>query len=222
MTPQAIQSLYASLMKGPGIGITLDVAVLAFIPMVFVLLTSFTRIVVVLSFVRTAVGVPTAPPNLVIVGLSLLLTLFTMQPVLGHLNAAALTPLVAGKVNIVQALVRAAPVARHFLASGTSQKTLGILMHAQGLASPKAVASVPFLTLALAFALSQLTLAFEMALIVYIPFLILDLVVSSILVSLGMMMLPPTVVSLPLKLLLFVAVGGWGLVAGSLLHMGHL
>lgn len=222
MTAAQLSHLLSAATQGPGVSLSLGVAAIVLLPMAFVLLTSFTRIVVVLSFVRTAVGVPTAPPNLVIIGLSILLTLFTMQPLLSHLDAVALTPLLAGKLNVIQAFLRAEPSIRTFLLSGTDQTTLGILYHAQGRALPAAPADVPFLTLALAFALSQLTLAFQMAVVIYLPFLILDLVVSSILVSLGMMMLPPTIVSLPLKLLLFVAVGGWGLVAGSLLHLGHL
>lgn len=222
MTASALSNLLSQAFKGPGVSLALSVGLVILIPAILLLLTSFTRIVVVLSFVRTAIGTPTAPPNMVVIGLALLLTAFTMEPILAHLNTVALVPLMSGKANPVQAAMLAEPIARKFLFSGTSQANLGILYHAQHLAMPKGPGHVPFLTLALGFIVTQLTLAFQMAVLIYLPFLLLDLIVSSILVSLGMMMLPPTMVSLPLKLLLFVAVGGWGLVVGSLLTMPHL
>ena len=136
-------------------------------------------------------------------------------------NHIALTPYFQGHLGLAQAIGRAKEPLRAFMMRGTTQSNLGILYHATHQALPKSPAAVPFLTLVTAFAISQLTSAFQIALAIYIPFLVIDLVVASILMSLGMMMLPPTVVSLPLKLLLFVAVNGWGMVVGSLLAMPH-
>jgi flagellar biosynthetic protein FliP len=207
-------------LAGPGMGLVLDVALIVLGTGLFLLLTSFTRIVVVLSFVRTAVGTPQSPPNMVIVALALVLTAVTMSPTLSQLNQVALAPYAAGHLTFTGAVQAAEGPLRHFLLAGTTPQNLGILYQATHAAPPRNPAAVPFLTLAAAFAISQLTLAFQMGLVVYLPFLIIDLVVASILMSLGMIMVPPTVVSLPLKLLLFVAVNGWGLVVGSLLASG--
>jgi flagellar biosynthetic protein FliP len=207
-------------LTGPGMGLVAAVAFIVLGTGLFLLLTSFTRIVVVLSFVRTAVGVPQSPPNMVIVALALVLTMVTMAPTFGQINRVALTPYAAGRVSFTTAVTRAEAPLRQFLWAGTTQQNLGILYRAEHQKPPSRPSAVPFMTLAAAFAISQLTLAFQMALLVYLPFLVIDLVVASILMSLGMIMVPPTVVSLPLKLLLFVAVNGWGLIAGSLLAGG--
>lgn len=211
-----VQALNQAL-HGPGIGLALAVGALVLLPGVLLLLTSFTRVVVVLSFVRTAIGTPTSPPNMVIVGLSLLVTAFIMQPVLSHIGQVAFMPYVQGHMSLAKAITATEGPARQWLVDGTLQQQLGILYQAQHLKAPASPASVPFVTLALGYTLSQLALAFQMAIIIYLPFLLIDFVTSSVLSSLGMMMLPPTVVSLPLKLLLFVAVGGWGMVVGTLL-----
>lgn len=208
-------------LTGPGIGLVLAVAAIVLGVGAFLLMTSFTRIVVVLSFVRTAVGTPMAPPNMVIVGLALVLTVVTMEPTLAALDRVALAPYAAGHISLVQAVARAEGPMRAFLLQGTTPQNLGILYHALHRAAPANPAAVPFSVLVVAYAISQLTLAFQMALMVYLPFLVVDLVVASILMSLGMIMVPPTVVSLPVKLLLFVAVNGWGLVVGSLIAQAH-
>ena len=218
--PLSLTGAVNQALRGPGMGLTIAVAFIVLGGGLFLLLTSFTRIVVVLSFVRTAVGVPTAPPSMVVVALALVLTAVTMSPTLSELNRVALSPYAAGHLSLTAAIAQPSGPMRRFLLAGTTQQNLGILYRATHLAAPKSAAAIPFMTLAAAFAVSQLTLAFQMALLVYLPFLIIDLVVASILMSLGMIMVPPTVVSLPLKLLLFVAVNGWGLVVGSLLAAG--
>jgi flagellar biosynthetic protein FliP len=218
---QLLNHLIDQALKGPGVGLTLAVAGVVLSVAAFLLMTSFTRIVVVLSFVRTAVGVPTAPPNMVIIALALVITLITMAPTFSAINRAALTPYATGHLTLLAAVIRAGGPMRAFLLKGTTQPSLGILYHALGQPFPKSARDIPFLYLVLGFSLSQLTQAFQMAVMLYIPFLIIDLVTASVLMSLGMMMLPPTVVSLPIKLLLFVAVNGWGLVVGSLLTGAH-
>ncbi len=218
----ALSHLVNQALKGPGVGLTLAVTGVVLAVAGLVLMTSFTRIVVVLSFVRTAVGTPASPPNPVIVALALVITGITMSPVLSEVNRVAVAPLIAGHLSLVGAILHAGAPMRRFLLKGTSRTSLGMLYHALKRPFPADPRRVPFMLLVLGFTTSQLTAAFQMAVTLYIPFLIIDLVVASVLMSLGMMMLPPTVVSLPIKLLLFVAVNGWGLVIGSLLGMGHL
>jgi flagellar biosynthetic protein FliP len=207
-------------LNGPGMGLVVAVTFIVLGTGLFLLMTSFTRIVVVLSFVRTAVGTPQSPPNMVIVALALVLTAVTMAPTFSAINHVALQPYTTGHLSFTAAVGKAEGPLRSFLWQGTTPQNLGILYKATHTGLPRGPGDVPFLTLGAAYAISQLTLAFQMALLVYLPFLIIDLVVASILMSLGMIMVPPTVVSLPLKLLLFVAVNGWGLVVGSLLAQG--
>ncbi len=220
-TASLLNHLASEAFKGPGVGLTVAVAAVALSVGAFLLMTSFTRIVIVLSFVRTAIGTPASPPNMVIVALSIILTFFTMGPVFASINHVALMPYAQGHMGLVQAVVHAGVPMRKFLLSGTSQTNLGVLYHAMGRPFPHHPKNIPFTMLVVGFVLSQLTLGFQMAVMIYIPFLIIDLVTASVLMSLGMMMLPPTVVSLPIKLLLFVAVNGWGLIVGSLLTGGH-
>lgn len=212
LTPQALQSLAAS----PTIALMAIVGGIVVLPGILLLMTSFTRIAVVLSLARTAVGTPQTPPNQVIVGLALILTLFSMAPTLTAVNRAAITPYMAGRIGISQALDAAQVPVKQFMAQGTRQQDLVTLLQASGQPQPKSLGQVPLLTLIPAFAVSQLTLAFQMGFLLFLPFLLIDFLVSSVLMSLGMMMLPPTVVSLPFKLLLFVLVNGWGLLVGSL------
>jgi len=215
-TPTLQQEINRAL-TGPGVGLILAAGALVLAPTIAILLTSFTRIVVVLSFVRTAVGTPTLPPAMVVIGLALIITGYTMAPTLSAVNRVAAAPYIAGKISLGQALTRAEGPERSYLEANTQQQNIGIIYNATHARPPRAIANVPFFTLATAFAVSQLDLAFQMAISIYLPFLIVDLVVTSILMSLGMLMLPPTLVSLPIKLLLFVAVGGWGLVVGTLI-----
>lgn len=212
LTPAALQTLLSS----PEFGLMAIVAGLVVLPGVLLLMTSFTRIVVVLSLARTAVGTATTPPNQVIIALALILTLFTMAPTLSAINQQAVSPYMAGQIDITTALSQAEAPIKEFMAQGTRAQDLITLMQASGEPRPASLSQVPLLTLVPAFAVSQLTLAFQMGFLLFLPFLVIDFLVSSILMSLGMMMLPPTVVSLPFKLLLFVLVNGWGLLVGTL------
>jgi flagellar biosynthetic protein FliP len=212
LSPRTLQTLLAS----PEIALMAIVAGVVLLPGVLLLMTSFTRIVVVLSLARTAVGTAQTPPNQVIVALALVLTLFTMAPTLAAVNRVAIAPYLAGHIDIAHALAAAEGPVKAFMAAGTRQQDLITLLRATGQPRPATLAQVPLLTLIPAFAISQLTLAFQMGFLLFLPFLLIDFLVASVLMSLGMMMLPPTVVSLPFKLLLFVLVNGWGLIVGSL------
>jgi flagellar biosynthetic protein FliP len=209
------------LLSTPGLALAAVVAGLVLLPGMLLLMTSFTRMVVVLSLVRTALGIPQTPPNQIIVGLALILTAYTMAPTLSQINRVAVAPYLAGRLNVAQAAARAEEPLKVFLAQGTRQQDLTTLLAATGQPRPRTLAQLPLLTLIPAFAISQLTLAFQMAFLLFLPFLVIDFLVSSVLMSLGMMMLPPTVVSLPFKLLLFVLVNGWSLVVGTLVASPH-
>jgi flagellar biosynthetic protein FliP len=217
LSPQAL----ATLLQDPALELTLAVGLLVLLPGMLLLMTSFTRIVVVLSLARTAIGTPDVPSNQVVIALALILTLFTMAPTLSRVNQVAVEPYLSGRLNPVAAADRATGPIRQFMADGTEMQDLDILVNATGQAPPKSLAQVPILTLVPAFAVSQLTLAFEMGFLLYLPFMLIDFLVASVLMALGMMMLPPTVVSLPFKLLLFVLVNGWGLLVGSLVATAH-
>lgn len=211
----------SKLLGNPSLVLVALVAAVVVLPGVLLLMSSFTRIVVVLSLVRTAVGTPQTPPNQLIVALSLILTLFTMAPTLQAVNRQAITPYMAGSIGVTQALNRAQTPVKEFMAQGTREQDLVTLLDATHEPKPASLKALPLLTLIPAFAVSQLTLAFQMAFLLFLPFMLIDFLVSSVLMSLGMMMLPPTVVSLPFKLLLFVLVNGWGLVVGTLVAVPH-
>lgn len=217
LSPAALTSL----MSSPEFSLMAIVAGVVVLPGVLLLMTSFTRIVVVLSLARTAVGAATTPPNQVIVGLALILTLFSMAPTLTAVNRQAVVPYMAGRITITAAVNQAEAPVKSFMAQGTRAQDLLTLIRASGEARPKSLKQVPLLTLIPAFAVSQLTLAFQMGFLLFLPFLLIDFLVSSVLMSLGMMMLPPTVVSLPFKILLFVLVNGWGLLVGTLVTTSH-
>ncbi len=217
ITPSTLQSLLAN----PEFSLMAIVAGVVVLPGVLLLMTSFTRIVVVLSLARTAVGTATTPPNQVIIALALILTVFSMAPTLSAVNRSAIAPYMAGQISIQGALTAAEAPVKTFMAEGTREEDLLTLLQASGEARPKNLAQVPLLTLIPAFAVSQLTLAFQMGFLLFLPFMLIDFLVSSVLMSLGMMMLPPTVVSLPFKILLFVLVNGWGLLVGTLVTTSH-
>jgi flagellar biosynthesis protein FliP len=197
--------------------IILLLTVLSIAPSLLVLCTSFTRIVIVLSLTRNAIGIPTVPPQQVIVGLSVFLTLFVMGPTLGEMKDAALDPLLAGEITTSQALEAAQPSLREFLLAHTREGELELFLDASDTATPVARDEVPLNALIPAFVLSELKSGFIIGFVIFVPFLIIDLVVSAVLMGLGMMMLPPSFVSLPFKLLLFVMLDGWMLVVGTLL-----
>ncbi len=210
----------------PGVGekpsntvvIILLLTVISIAPSLLVLCTSFTRIVIVLSLTRNALGLPTAPPQQVIVGLSIFLTLFVMGPTLGEMKEVALDPLLAGTMTVTEAYDAVQDPLREFLLENTRDDELELFLDATGTETPVAREDVPLNALVPAFVLSELKSGFIIGFVIFVPFLIIDLVVSAVLMGLGMMMLPPSFVSLPFKLLLFVMLDGWMLVTGTLLN----
>jgi flagellar biosynthetic protein FliP len=197
--------------------IILLLTVLSVAPSVLVLCTSFTRVVIVLSLTRNAIGIPTVPPQQVIVGLSVFLTLFIMGPTLSQMKSEALDPLLDGTITTSQALDKAEGPLREFLLAHTREGELQLFLDASKTQTPVARDEVPLTALVPAFVLSELKSGFIIGFVIFIPFLVIDLVVSAVLMGLGMMMLPPSLVSLPFKLLLFVMLDGWMLVVGTLL-----
>ncbi len=199
-----------------GIKILFLLTILTLAPAVLVMLTSFTRIVVVLSLVRQALGLHTMPPNQVVVGMALFLTLFIMSPVWHQVNREAIQPYVAKEISEKEAMTRAMGPIRSFMLRQTREKDLGLFLDISKRERPKNVSEIPTLVIIPAFVTSELKTAFQIGFFIYIPFLILDMVVASVLLSMGMLMLPPMMIVLPFKLLLFVLVDGWYLLVGSL------
>jgi len=198
------------------IQIFLLLTVLSLAPSLLIMTTSFTRIVVVLSFLRTAMGTQQAPSNQIILALALFLTFFIMTPVWQQINKEAYQPFRAGTISQEQAFERATKPVRIFMLSQTREKDLGLFVSLSKQARPKNADDIPTLTIIPAFMISELRTAFQIGFLIYIPFIVVDMVVASVLMSMGMMMLPPVMISLPFKILLFVLVDGWGLVIGSL------
>jgi flagellar biosynthesis protein FliP len=190
-------------------------------PSLVILMTSFTRLVIVLGFVRTAIGVPSAPSNQIIVGLALFLTFFLMGPVFDRVNAEALQPYLAGEMPSTEALSKASVPVREFMLKQTRTRDLEFFLEL-GRFPPTRVEDLPMRVVIPAFVISELQTAFQMGFMLFLPFLVVDFLVSSILMSLGMMMMPPAIVSLPFKLLLFVLVDGWHLVVKSLVESFRL
>jgi flagellar biosynthetic protein FliP len=194
------------------------ITMLSLAPAALVMVTSFTRIVVVLSLLRSAIGTPTAPPNTVIVSLALFLTVFVMAPTFRQVYDTAIAPLVAGQIQPQQAFDRGIAPVRTFMLKHVREKDLELFINLSREPRPATPEATPTTALIPAFMISELRRAFEIGFLLFIPFLIIDLVVASILMSLGMMMLPPVTVALPFKLIFFVLVDGWSLVAGSLVQ----
>jgi flagellar biosynthetic protein FliP len=190
--------------------------VLSLAPAILIMMTSFTRIVVVLSFLRQALATQNMPPNQLIIGLSLFLTFFTMAPVWQSINANALGPYMAEQISQDTAISRAEAPLRGFMFKQTREKDMMLFLEMAKVAKPQTRRDVPTWVLIPAFMVSELKTAFQIGFMLYLPFLIIDMVVASVLMAMGMMMLPPVVISLPFKLLLFVLVDGWELVIGSL------
>ncbi|MDY6852500.1 MAG: flagellar type III secretion system pore protein FliP [Thermodesulfobacteriota bacterium] len=196
--------------------ILLVLTVLTLAPAILVMMTSFTRLVVVFSFLRHAMGTQSMPPNQIIIGLALFLTFFIMTPVWTQVNNQALKPYLADELSQKQALDAASGPVREFMFKQTREKDLALLMNLAKYKRPANKNEVPMAALIPAFIISELKTAFTIGFILYVPFLIIDMVVASVLLSMGMMMLPPIMISLPFKLMLFVLVDGWHLVVGSL------
>lgn len=197
--------------------IVIIMTLLSVAPSIVLLMTSFTRIVIVLGFLRTALGTPSAPSNQIIIGLSLFLTFFLMGPVIDRVNNEALRPYLDGKITSVEALDRATVPLKQFMLKQTRTRDIEYFLELGGF-GPTAVRDLPMRVVIPAFVISELQTAFQMGFLLFLPFLVIDFLVSSILMALGMMMMPPIAVSLPLKLLLFVLVDGWHLVVRSLVQ----
>lgn len=196
--------------------VVLLLTVLTLAPAILIMMTSFTRLAVVFSLLRNALGTQQIPPTQIIVGLSLFLTFFIMAPVFNQVNDKALTPFMEGKMSQQQFLEEAGKPMKEFMLRQTRKKDLGLFMRIAGEERPANAQAVPITSLIPAFVISELKTAFEIGFLLYVPFLVIDMVVASVLLSMGMMMLPPVMVSLPFKLMLFVLVDGWYLLVGSL------
>ena len=194
----------------------LTLTALTFIPAALLMMTSFTRIIIVLSLLRHALGTQTSPPNQVLVGLSLFLTLFIMTPVLDRIYVDAYQPLSENEITFVQAIERGAVPLRSFMLKQTREADIGLFSRLANTPNFETADDVPMRVLIPAFVTSELKTAFQIGFIIFIPFLIIDMVVASVLMSMGMMMMSPVMVSLPFKLMLFVLVDGWHLLLGSL------
>ncbi len=195
------------------------ITILSIAPSILIMMTSFVRMVVVLSLLRTALGLQQSPPNSVIVSLSLFLTLFVMTPTLKDAYNQGVVPLVANQITTEQAFDRAATPMKKFMLAHVRESDLKLFLDMTNTkVAPKAPEQVAISTIAPAFMLSELKRAFEIGFLIFVPFLIIDMAVASILMSMGMMMLPPVIISLPFKLIFFVLVDGWRLIAGSLVE----
>ena len=220
--PGALDRAFSTMNGGPGGGLTLSMqmliimGLLTILPSLILMMTSFTRILVVFSILRQAMGLQQSPPNQVLVGLALFLSLFVMSPTLDKVNANAIAPYSAGTINAEQAIISAGREFHGFMIRQTRRADLAMFVDMAK--SPKFARpeDVPFSILLPAYVTSELKTAFQIGFMLYLPFLVIDLVVSAVLMSLGMMMLSPAMISLPFKLLLFVLVDGWALLMGSL------
>jgi flagellar biosynthetic protein FliP len=198
--------------------LTALIGLLSLAPSLLVMVTAFTRIVIVLSLLRGAMGTQGAPPNTVLIGLALFLTFFVMQPVLDQAWTDGLLPMTHGKIGELEGLRRAAEPFRGFMTANLRPDDLRLFLDLAHLPAPATPAETPWRALIPAFIVGELRRAFEMGFLIYLPFLVIDMVTATVLMSLGMMMLPPNVVALPFKLIFFVLVDGWQLVSGSLVE----
>ena len=218
LLPAPVWAFDLGSIDSPVINLFIILSLLTFIPAILVMFTSFTRIVVVLAFMRQAIGGQQIPPNPVIIGLALFLTLFVMAPVFDRVQSEAVTPYMQKKITFGEAVKKAEPSFKGFMLKQTREKDLQLFITISKTENIKKPEDIPIRIVVPAFAISELRTAFEIGFLVYLPFLIIDMVVSSVLLSLGMMMLPPVIISLPFKLLLFVLVDGWNLIISSLVR----
>jgi len=220
--PGALDRAFGAISGGQGAGLNLSLqlllimGLLTILPSLVLMMTSFTRILVVLAILRHALGLQQSPPNQVLVGLALFLSLFVMAPTLERVNESAIAPYSAGTINAEQAISAAGDQFHAFMIRQTRERDLAMFAEMAGAPKFEKTQDVPFSILLPAFVTSELKTAFQIGFMLFLPFLVIDLVVSSVLMSLGMMMMSPTIVSLPFKLLLFVLVDGWALLMGSL------
>jgi flagellar biosynthetic protein FliP len=201
--------------------VVLGLTVLAILPALLVCLTSFLRTIIVLSMLRHAIGMPETPPNTVLIGLALFMTLFTMSPVLEKLNEQALQPFMAGKLSMEEGYRKGIEPLRDFMVRQTREQDLALMVELSKAKAPQSMADIGNVQLIPAFMLSELRAAFQIGFVVFLPFLLIDLIVSSVLMALGMMMMPPTTVALPLKILMFILVDGWSLILKGLVGSFH-
>lgn len=201
--------------------VVLGLTVLAILPALLVCLTSFLRIIVVLSMLRHAIGMNETPPNTVLIGLALFLTLFTMSPVLQKVNHDAFEPFMAGKLSMEEGYGKGIAPLREFMVRQTREADLALMVELSKAPRPRSMDDIGNLQLIPAFMLSELRAAFQIGFVIFLPFLLIDLIVSSILMALGMMMMPPTTIALPLKILMFILVDGWSLVLKALVGSFH-
>jgi flagellar biosynthetic protein FliP len=201
--------------------IVLVLTLLAVLPAIVIAMTSFTRTIIVLSMLRHAFGMQDTPPNMVLVSLALFLTLFTMAPAFEEINSKSLKPLMDNRISIDVALTEGVKPLREFMIRQTREKDLGLILEVARVPTPESIEDVKTIHIIPAFLISELKTSFQIGFIVFLPFLLLDLVVASILMSMGMLMVPPTIISLPLKVLMFVLIDGWGLVIRALLGSFH-
>ncbi|HHZ13081.1 MAG TPA: flagellar type III secretion system pore protein FliP [Clostridiales bacterium] len=190
--------------------------ILTLAPSILIMMTSFTRIIIVLSFTRNALGTQQMPPNQVLIGLALFLTFFIMSPIGTEINERAISPYLAGQIGQEQALEEAMEPIRNFMFKQTREKDLAMFVNLSSIPKPETLADIPNNVLIPSFIISELKTAFQMGFLIYVPFIVVDMVVASTLMSMGMMMLPPVMISLPFKILLFVMVDGWNLVVKTL------
>ncbi|MCF7802853.1 MAG: flagellar type III secretion system pore protein FliP [Candidatus Marinimicrobia bacterium] len=198
--------------------ILLMMTVLALAPAILILMTSFTRIIVVFFFVRQALGTNQMPPNQLLIGLALFLTFFIMSPVLNKMNTSALQPYMQEEITQQEAFANAMEPLREFMVEQTDEKDLGLFMKISQSNKPNTIDDVSNSVLIPSFVISELRTAFQIGFVLYIPFLVIDMVVAGVLMSMGMMMLPPVMISLPFKILLFILVDGWNLLVGSVVN----
>lgn len=198
--------------------IILLMTVLTLAPAILIMMTGFTRIIIVLSFLRQALGTAQMPPNQLLVGLALFLTFFVMRPAFDEVNNKALQPYLASKISQDKAVEEALIPLRKFMFNQTRDADLALFVRLSKMEQPKTRADIPTMVLIPAFAISELKTAFQIGFIIYLPFLVIDMVVSAVLMAMGMMMLPPVVISLPFKIMLFVLVDGWSLLVGSMVQ----
>ncbi|MGN1385243.1 MAG: flagellar type III secretion system pore protein FliP [Bacillus sp. (in: firmicutes)] len=192
--------------------------VLSLAPSILIMLTCFTRVIIVLGFVRTALATNQMPPTQVLIGIALFITFFIMAPVFQEVNDRALTPLFNEEINLEEAYEEASMPFKEFMSAHTRQKDLELFLSYADMERPESIEDIPLTALVPAFSISELKTAFQIGFMIFIPFLVVDMIVASVLMSMGMMMLPPVMISLPFKILLFVLVDGWYLVVKSLLQ----
>ncbi len=198
--------------------IVLFLTLITFVPAVLVIMTSFTRIAIVFHFLRQALGTQDMPSNQMLVGLTLFLTAFIMAPVATRINTLAVEPVMAGKMDITEALERGSPPLRDFMLKQTREADLALFVGLAKLPRPNSPADLPMRVVIPAFAISELKTGFQMGFFLFVPFLLIDLIVSTMLLSMGMLQLPPAMISLPFKILLFVMIDGWNLLVASLVR----